>query len=176
MAIIIHAVQKLLNMSRLQAGLFITKPSENQELHSWYAKLIPTTFRGKLLVMYVHEPSLIIVLIKGKTITGTLPEFYTSLEALLMRNNFENEFIKSEIALAKNGYVVSRTNNKSILGSMNAMSENINYRCSTFSGYDNIDLNYIEDAFMDWLTCDAMRPNKFRRSSDYWKEKGLIKS
>ena len=48
MAIIIHAVQKLLNTSRVKADLFITKPSDSQEMHSWYAKLVPTSFQGKL--------------------------------------------------------------------------------------------------------------------------------
>jgi len=175
MPIIIHAVKKLLNTSGLKAGLFITRPSEKQELHSWYAKLIPTTFTGKLLVMYVHEPSLVIVLTKGKTINGTLPEFYTRLEALLKRNCFEPGFIKKEIELAKEGHVISKTNNKSILASMNAITENIKYSCFTFQSYEAINLDAIEDSYMDWMTYDASRPHKYRCTSDYWKEKGVIK-
>ena len=81
--IIIHAVQKLLNTGKLKPALFISQPSAGQHLHSWYAKLLSTGFRGKLLVMYVHEPSLLTVLTKGKTINSTLPQFYTRLPQLL---------------------------------------------------------------------------------------------
>ena len=129
--IIVHAVQKLLNISRLKPVLFLSKPSEQQELHSWYAKLISTSFRGKLFVMYVHEPSLIVVLTKGKTISNTLPEFYNRLEALLKRNHFES--------------------------------------------YDSINADDIEDSYIEWLSYDSSKPNKFKKTIDYWKNKNLIK-
>jgi hypothetical protein len=40
--IIIHGVQKLLNTSRLKPALYISEASENQHLHSWYARLLAT--------------------------------------------------------------------------------------------------------------------------------------
>lgn len=173
--IIIHAVQKLLNISRLTPALFISEASPGQELHSWYAKLISTSFRGKLMVMYVHEPSLLLVLTKGKTITGTLPEFYSRLEAFLRRNHFDSSFTEIEMGLIKEGYIISKTNSKSLLGSMNTMTGDIEYRCSTFHSYESINVDDIEDSFTDWLTHDKTQPNKFRCAIDYWKEKGLIK-
>jgi hypothetical protein len=60
--IIIHAVQKLLNTSALMPQLYISQPSENQELHAWYAKTVATGYAGKSLVMYVHDPSLLMVI------------------------------------------------------------------------------------------------------------------
>ncbi len=33
--VIIHAVQKLLNTSRLKPSLFVSQPLEGEELHSW---------------------------------------------------------------------------------------------------------------------------------------------
>ena len=87
--IIIHAVQKLLNISRLKPALFISRPAEQQELHSWYAKLISTSFPGKLMVMFVHEPSLLMVMTTGKSLKNTLPQFYDRLEALLKRKKFD---------------------------------------------------------------------------------------
>lgn len=127
------------------------------------------------MVMYVHEPSLLLVLTKGKTINGTLPEFYSRLEALLTRNHFDPEFIKKEIASAKEGYVISKTNNKSILAAMNSITYNIEWECSTFLSYASIDIDKIEDSYMGWLTYDSSRPHNYRCTSDYWKEKGLIK-
>lgn len=173
--IIVHAVQKLLNISRLKPALFISKPGDGQEMHSWYARLIATGFAGKFLVMYVHEPSLLLVLTKGKTIRGTLPEFCNRLETLLKRHHFKEEFIERETALAKEGYVVSKTNSKSILGSMNAITENIEITCRDFESYEDIDTGYIEDIYTDWLTRDTSRPYGYRHTMDFWKEKDALK-
>ena len=57
---------------------------------------------------------------------------------------------------------------------MNAVGENVEYRCSNFDSYDGIDFNYIEDGFMDWPVTGNTGPKHFRRTGDYWKEKGLI--
>jgi len=65
--LVIHSVLKLLNTSRLETSLYITQPNQGQHLHGWYARLVATTFRGKMLVMYVHEPSLVVVVCKEKT-------------------------------------------------------------------------------------------------------------
>jgi hypothetical protein len=127
------------------------------------------------MVMYVHEPSLIIVLTRGKTVAGTMIEFCNRLEALLNRNHFEAAFIKKEMELAGEGYIIGKTNSKSILASMNAITKNIEFRCSTFFNYESINSDAMEDAFMEWLTYDASKPKGFKCTFDYWKEKGLIK-
>lgn len=171
--IIIHAVQKLLNISRLKPALYISQPSENQYMHSWYIKLLSTGFAGKFLVMYVHEPSLLVVLTKGKTIHGTLPEFYTRLQLLLERKHFKPEFMEAEMSMIKEGYVVSKTNNKSILGSMNALTPNIEWNCRAFPDYEAIDLTYIEDIYLGWLTFDKTL-KKYRSVMDYWNEKCVV--
>jgi hypothetical protein len=173
--IIIHAVQKLLNISRLRPALFISEPSAGQELHSWYAKLVSSTFKGKMLVMYVHQPSLLLVLTRGKSLPATVNEFYSRLDALLHRQNFAPPFIDREMLMTREGYIISKTNSKSMLGSMNAITENIEYRCSTYGSYDFIDLDSIENSFMHWLVFDKSKPDNFRRTSDYWKERGLMK-
>jgi len=172
--IIVHAVQKLLNISRLKAVLFLSKPSPQQELRSWYAKLISTSFRGKLFVMYVHEPSLMLVLTKGKTISNTLPEFYDRLEALLKRNHFKTDFIGREMKLIREGHVISKTNNKSVLANMISITLNIECSCTRFESYDAIDADSIEDSHLDWLSYDPSKPYKFKRTIDYWKDRGLI--
>ena len=172
--IIIHAVQKLQNISRLKPALFVSEPSDGQELHSWYAKLVSTSFKGKMLVMYVHQPSLIVIIARGKTISGTMTEFQLRLENFLNRFNFGREFIQAEINMVIEGYIISKTNSRSMLGSMNAISENITYRCTKFDTYAAIEFDKIENTFMEWLTSDKTKPNNFSRTSDYWRERGLI--
>src|SRR6516162_11094175 len=97
--IIIHSVQKLLNTSRLKAFLYISQPDKDQLLHSWYAGLVATGYTGKLLVQYVHEPSLMAVICKGKTISGTWDQFKDRLEGLLRRFEFPQAFIEGEMKL-----------------------------------------------------------------------------
>jgi hypothetical protein len=80
--IIFHAVQKLLNTSRIKPVLFVSHPNEGQQLHSWYARLLSTGLPGKLLVIYVHEPSLMTIVCKGKS---ALPE--KQAEAALKKGN-----------------------------------------------------------------------------------------
>jgi hypothetical protein len=172
--IVIHAVQKLLNISRLKPALYISQAADGQELHSWYARLVSTSFPGKLFVMYVHEPSLMLVLAPGKSISKTLPIFYERLPALLIRANFKQSFIHHEIPLIKEGHVVSKTNSRSMLASMNNLTSNIEFSCSRFSGYDKIDIDEIENMYMDWLTQDKSASHGYRQTSDYWREKGAI--
>jgi hypothetical protein len=171
--IILHVVQKLLNTSRLQPAMYISEPSENQHLHSWYAKLVSTGFAGRQLVMYIHEPSLLLVLTRGKTITTTLPSFYSRLPQLLKRNDFNEAFIEQEMRLVQEGYVVSKTNSRRMLGSMNAITENIGYSCRMYPSYDLVNLDKIEDSYLGWLTKEAST-HKYVRTKDYWIEKGVV--
>jgi hypothetical protein len=171
--LIIHAVQKLLNTSKLKPALYLSAPSAAQQLHSWYAKLLPTGFAGKLIVMYVHEPSLLTILTKGKTINSTLPDFYKRLPQLLERNYFKPAFIETEMKLVKEGYIISKTNSKSMLASMNVLTLNMEHNCRSFTTYESINLDYIEDIYTDWLTTDKSSKG-YRTVMDYWKEKDLL--
>lgn len=171
--IILHAVQKLLNTSGLKPPIYISAASDNQYLHAWYAKLVSTGFAGKQLVMYVHEPSLLLVLTRGKSVNATLPSFFNRLPQLLQRNNFKQEFIEQEMQLVREGYIISRTNSRSMLASMNAITVNIetSYRMSPL--YDLIDLDEIEDDYLDWFTLDAAS-GKYLRTRNYWIERGVV--
>jgi len=153
--------------------MYVSEPSENQYMHSWYAKLVSTGFAGKQIVMYVHEPSLLIVLTGGKSINTTLPSFYNRLPALLKRNHFKQEFIEREMQLLREGFVVSKTNSRSMLGSMNAITENIEGNFRSSPSYDLINLDKIEDIYLGWLSYDPST-KKYVPARDYWIKKGLI--
>jgi hypothetical protein len=167
--LIIHSVQKLLNTSRLEASLYVTQPSENQYLHSWYARLLPSGFAGKMMVMYVHEPSLMCVICKGKTIQGTWESFLERLEELLSRFHFPNAFKKNELLQAE-GYVVSRTDSKSILSFMNQMVFELDVHCMKFESYPAISLDFLEERMMDRLYQHGRRPHDCRTPLQYWQQ------
>ena len=171
--LIIHSVQKLLNTSRLSASLYVTQPNQGQHLHSWYARLLATSFRGKMLVMYVHEPSLLVVVCKGKTIQGTWEVFLGRLERLLSRFQFPDDFIKTELSQVE-GYIVSKTNSKSMLASMNQIIFELEYDCTRFDDFDEIPLDWLEDKMMDRPHQTGKTWRGYMSPQGYWqKEIGL---
>jgi hypothetical protein len=115
-----HASQKLLNTSRIKPLLHISQPCPDQRMHNWYVVMCGSGFSGKMLLLYVHEPSLLTVVVKGKTIASTIDAFHKQLEQLLNRHNFPTTFIEAEMNLGSD-YVVSKTSNKSMLAHINQM-------------------------------------------------------
>ncbi|MEO7802820.1 MAG: hypothetical protein ABIR81_12505 [Ginsengibacter sp.] len=171
--LIVHAVQKLLTASGIEAKSYISEPSPDQMMHAWYARLVATGFVGRQLVMYVHQPSLLLVLTRGKSLNTTLPVFHKRLADLLERQHFKPLFIEREIELIKEGYVVGKTSSRSMLASMNAIIENIEAVCRRQSSYGAINLDGIEDTYLDWLTYDS-RLRKYLVTKDYWIERGVL--
>lgn len=166
--IIIHGVQKLLNTSRLKPALYISEPSENQYLHSWYARLLATGVTGKLMVMYVHQPSLMTIICKGKTIQGTWTQFLERLPLLLDRFHFPKEFIEHEMR-EMNGYIVSKTNNKSILAFMNQMVPTLEHHIYRAGSYEEIPQQWLEDLMMKFLHKHTGSPDYFS-PLQFWNE------
>jgi hypothetical protein len=124
--------------------------------------------------MYVHDPSLLTVLCKGKTIQGTIPQFNERLESLLTRLHFDEAFIEKELPLVKEGFVVSKTNSKSMLGKMNALAASMVYNCRQYPTYDTIDTDQIEMYYSTWLTGLPGKPHIYTTAINYWKEKGAL--
>jgi len=172
--IIIHSVQKLLNTSRQEASLYITQPNAGQYLHSWYARLLASGFPGKMMVMYVHEPSLMTVICKGKTIQGTWEPFLKRLGHLLSRFKFSDTFIQKELALAE-GYTVSKTNNRSILSHMNQMVFEMEYAGRMADDYNSISLEALEDRMMGRPYQFGKRLHDYRTPLQYWQEEIQLK-
>ena len=167
--LIIHAVQKLLNTSAIEGALYVTQPGDGQLMHSWYARLVASSFTGKLLVMYVHEPSLLTVVCRGKTIKGTWPEFIERLPALLQRFNFPTEFITAEMKAAS-GYVVAKTNSKSMLAHMNQIVSNMEYHCARAASYDTIDTSFLEDIVMSYLYKGTEKGIPYTTPETFWRK------
>jgi hypothetical protein len=102
-----------------------------------------------MLLLYVHEPSLLTVLVKGKTIASTINQFRTQLSHLLQRHSFPNYFIEKELLLATD-YIVGKTYNKSMLAHINQMILQVSTYNLRYTNYDEIDTALHEDIFMDW--------------------------
>jgi hypothetical protein len=167
--LIIHSVQKLLNTSRLEASLYISQPTQGQQLHSWYARLLSSGFPGKMMVMYVHEPSLMVVICKGKTIQGTWETFLKRLQHLLMRYEFPETFIQMELSQTER-YTVSKTNSRSVLSHMNQIVFELEYVGRMAENYDHISLDSLEDGLMSRPYQCGKHLHDYRTPLQYWQE------
>jgi hypothetical protein len=124
-------------------------------------------FPGKMFVMYVHEPSLLTVICRGKTIKGTWPEFQTRLQWLMERHDFPAAFIETEIN-DMNGYIVSKTKSKSMLAFMNQMVLQLEYDCTRYSSYETISQDYMENNMMDYLYQSGIKSKPYTTPKQYW--------
>ena len=167
--IIIHATKKLLNTSRLPAVAYVTKPSENQLLHSWYATTFSSSFPGKMMTIYIHEPSMLSVVCKGKTIKNTWPQFVERLPGVLITCGFDDKLIEAEILLV-NDFVVAKTNSRSMLAYMRQMLETLEYNCGRFQSYEEISETYLEDLVMEMLFSSKERRHTYFSPVRYWKK------
>jgi hypothetical protein len=145
-----HATQKLLNTSRIKPVLYVSEPSPGQRLHNWYVVLCGSGFTGKMLLLYIHEPSLLTVVVKGKTIASTIDNFRIQLKELLHRHGFPKTFIETEMQYAAD-YIVGKTSSKSMLAHINQMVLQVTTYNLRYAGYDEVDIRVHEDIFMDWL-------------------------
>ena len=95
-----------------------------------------------------------------KTIQGTWAQFLERLPLLLNRFHFQKEFIENEMK-EMNGYVVSRTNSKSILAFMNQMVPTLEHHFYHAGSYDEIPQQWLEDLMMKF-------PHKHKGSHEYF--------
>lgn len=161
-----HATQKLLNTSRIKPVLYVSEPSPDQRLHNWYAGLCGSGFPGKMLLLYIHEPSLLTVVVKGKTIASTIDNFRKQLEQLLYRQEFPKTFIEKEMQYGAD-YIVSKTSNKSMLSHINQMVLQVTTYNLRYASYDDIDTIVHEDILMDWLY-KSKGQKDYRTPLKYW--------
>ena len=127
-----------------------------------------------MMVMYVHEPSLMVVICKGKTIQGTWETFLNRLEKLLSRFQFQASFVSSELSQAE-GYTVSKTNSKSMLSFMNQLVFELEYDCRRFPHFDSISLDRLEDSMMDRPHQTGKRQMDYLTPLEYWRrEIGVV--
>ncbi len=144
-----QATQKLLNTSRIKPVQYLSEADPDQHLHYWYVVLCGSGFTGKALLLYIHEPSLLTVVVKGKTIASTIDNFRIQLKNLLERHQFPKYFIEKEL-LYTEAYIIGKTSNKSMLAHINQMILQVKTFNLRYPSYDAINTVIHEDIFMDW--------------------------
>jgi hypothetical protein len=165
----LHATKKLLNIGHITGAVFVTKEDGQQHLQNWFVTLTGSGYPGKSIILYVHQPSLLTIFVKGKTVKSTYNEFIQRLQSLLQRFDFPASFIDYEISLAKE-HVVGKTSSASMLSHINQILFNAECWFSRYNSYEAIDLDWIENQMMNYLF-KSKGQKQYNFPLKYWEEK-----
>ena len=163
-----QATKKVLNTSKINSVLYLSEPAAGQLMHNWYVALCGSGFPGKMLLLYVHEPSLLTIMVKGKTIDSTIDNFRNQLQQLLLRYESPLAFIEKEM-LYTDDYVIGKTNNRSMLGNINEMILQVTTYNLKYASYSDIDTTIHENIFMDWLY-KSKGLKEYQTPFGYWRK------
>lgn len=130
----LHAVRKLLNTSGISHQMMVTQKGEGQLMHDWYVTFTGTGVRGRMVMLYFHDPSMMMVATPGKSINTSFPSFRERLERLLLRSRFPADVIRREISLT-DGFAAGKTSNRSMLGNMNQPIETVEWHLRKFDSF-----------------------------------------
>jgi hypothetical protein len=143
----IKATHKLLNISGIKAGKDTTTSSYDLP-GEWYASLVSMNKPGKFAVHFLHYPTLITIIIPGKSLNRVLSELPRRISSLLNRHGFS----KLEPYFQINSSIeIYTTDNRSLLGYMNDLKYNIEYNLAIAEYIETIDFDEIEDIHYDYL-------------------------
>lgn len=162
--ITIRATKKILLKAKT---VDVESIESNSELlfSEWYADLASTSFRGKSFILFLHKPSLMSILVQGKSIEKAYKTFVERLENLLLRFGFPKDLIAAEINGAKE-HVITKTVERRYTGFMNGIKDHLLARGYNFSSFEDFDLEREEDILMEHpYTFDK----KFTTPNRYWK-------
>ena len=138
---LIRATSKLLNIARINP----VKNLSEIDAHlpgEWYASLVSTGRKGGSAIHFVHNPTMLSVVVFGRSLNMALELFPSRAAALLRRYGFANLVERFEFDSSINIYT---TNSRSILSNMNQMKYYIEWEFAMAEELVPAVLNRIED-------------------------------
>lgn len=144
---IIRATAKLLTIARIkpvkmEASISGSLPGE------WYASLLSTGRKGGSVIHFLHHPTMISILVMGRSLNKALDVLPVRAHALLTRNGFSDLAKGFELFTAPE---VVTTNNRSILASITQMKFDLEYNLALLEEVEPSEISRIEDRFLKYL-------------------------
>ena len=144
---IIRATHKLLKISGIKPVKNIAE-MEDDLPGEWYAGLVSTGHPGKLAVHLIHNPTMINILILGKSLNKTLEQLPKRVENFLKRWGYSK--LIQDFQLEAN-FQIYATNSRSMLGQMNQLKWNVeDHLAAATKEHREINLDYIEDIHSEY--------------------------
>jgi len=140
--ILLRCTQRLLRASRVEP--IAEPPAPTAPLGEWYANVVGLPLRGRSLVMFVHGGTLLSVVAPGRVLGTTVPTFQQRLPDLLRRLDLPPSWVERHAAAASE-VCFSRTASRSVLGSMNDITPQIQSEAEMAPSFDHLDLDRLEE-------------------------------
>jgi hypothetical protein len=153
---IIRATVKLLKISKIPA----IKNNSNLETGlsgEWYSNLVSMGQPRKLAIHFLHQPTMISIIIPGKSLNKALKLLPQKCVSLLNRQGFSS--LISSFNLNSESQIFT-TNSRSMLAYMTQIKFSLEINLSELNNYDESDFNKIEDDYLHYI---------FTRDNAYYK-------
>ena len=132
-------------------GVTTEDPSPSTTIFGdWYANVLSLSFRGKSVVMFVNEPTLLAVFIPGRGAKKMLPVFRARAMALMRTLDLPEDCIKKE-AEEMADLQLAPTASRSVLGAMNDMAQGLCMLAERKASADEIDWDEMEIYYSEWI-------------------------
>lgn len=138
---IIRATSKTLNIAKI-ASVKNLAEIEGPLPGEWYVSLVPTGRKGVSAIHFVHNPTMLSVVVMGRSLNKALAEFPLRAAALLRRFGCVELMERFEFDSAREIYT---TNNRGILANMNQMKYFIEWEFAMAEELDSAVLGHIEN-------------------------------
>jgi len=143
----LRCTQKLLKRLKGPDPLPEDDPGSDNRLGDWYANVKPLPFRGKSVVIFTNQKTLLTVFVTGKGNRTVLPEFLERTARLLQRLDIPQAAIDAELE-AMQEISLQPTASRSTLGSMNDIARHIRVNVEyKYPSFDTIDWDREEELF-----------------------------
>ena len=162
---IIRATRKLLNVSRIDP-LRDERPLPEQPPGEWYAHGVSAARRS--VVHYFHVPSLVSVIVPGRSLNTTATQVPERLERLLKRHHFGRLFGHYALSVPP---VVLTTSSRRMLGHLNQLRYHVEYHLALPEESETINLDHVEDTCYNYL---FSAPNSAKPGRNYVKPQDIL--
>jgi hypothetical protein len=163
--IILRCTGRLVKASKVV--LVDDPPASTAPLGEWYANVLHLPFRGRSLVLFVHNPSRLAIVAPGRTLRPTLPVFRVRLPRLLSRLGVPEPKIRRQQEDMED-VVLAATVDRSLLGSMTDMARCLRLIAERVDGPAAFDPDMIEDYLVEMPSLAA------GHSPDTWIRENLV--
>ena len=159
---IIRATNKALKMSKMipvkmDSVLSDKLPGE------WYVDLISLGKPGKFGFHFIHHPTLISILVPGRTLSTIFQSFTANVSDLLTRHNYSSLIPLFNLDSVPEVYA---TNSRSMLAYLRDIKYNTELHCKEKQTTEEVDFYWIEDICLEHSFGISGKPYKYSSSKE----------
>lgn len=159
---IIRATQKILTLSGIKP-VKILQQAAAELPGEWYVNLLSLGRPGKTVLHFLHRPTMISILVPGKSLRKAIPVMRERVSDLLTRNGFGQLAFAYQLQTEVEIYT---TDSRSMLAFMNQMKYGIEHHLMMAETPEKINYKEIEDIQLDYLFTKGGKAGKYERSKD----------